>query len=401
MTRLAAIVVASVVGAACTPDSVPFEIEFRLDEECGGSRCEQIMTRCDAAIGLQIVDAASGELYVDQCTVVEGGTQLCDLLDEFEIDPELLPNRMIRIELAIWPLEEEEVEDRCPEIVFTAGGEYQSGQPAPAIAGRGYFEVGSNDVAPLTLGCVYKELLDAAECRTDTTPHISTLVIDFDNRLPVPSTFSTRLEVSVAEPTFNQVTEEWSINQGDLVDLMVTALLPDLRWETDYPFNFAKTACLQVLSNDIGAAATIRCYPASPTDLTGNLLDAEGTFLEEGTLDKIQQALGGGPLPMEGLVVGQVLDMNGNPAEGATVSPSFGTVQYLSPDLTATDGLTATSSSGAFVSTDAPFEGESGETNFWNANRLDEFTPDEVIGGRVNDKVTIVILKFGTESTKD
>jgi hypothetical protein len=399
VNRPAAILVAAVLGAACAPDSVPFEIEFRLDDECGFNSCLQIMTRCDAAIGLRIVDATSGEIYVSNCTVVEGGSQLCDLVDQSEFDPELLPNRMVRLEMAIWPLEEGVV-DPCPEIEFDSFGMYESG-PMPAIAGQSYFQVGSNDRAPLTLGCVFKEQLDAEECRTDTTPHITTKVIDFDNRLPVPSTFSTRLEVSIAEPTFNQVTEEWFISQSDLVDLMVTALLPELTWEVDYPFNFGRTACLQVLSNDIGAAATIRCYPAAAADLANNQLDAEGTFLAEATLDKIQQALGGGPLPSQGLVVGQVLDMNGNPAEGATVSPSFGTVQYLSPDLTSTDGLTATSASGAFVSTDAPFEGDAGETNFWNANRGDEFTPDEVIGGRVNDKVAIVILRLGTEIKPD
>ena len=399
MKRAAAIVLAAVLGAACTPDSVPFEIEFRLDEECGGSSCAQIMTRCDAAIGMQIVDATTGELYVDQCTTVQGGTQLCDLLDGFDIDPELLPNRMIRIELAIWPVEEEEVEDPCPEILFDRFGKYQSGQPMPAIAGRSYFKVGSNDIAPLTLGCVYKEALDAAACVTDTTPHVITHVIDFDTRTPVPSTFSTRLGVSVGEPTYNSVLDEWFISQSDLIELMVTALLPELTYEVDIPFNFLETACLQVLSNDLGAVATVRCYLASPTDLPDNVLAAEGTFLSEETLDQIQTALGGGPLPSDGLVVGLVIDVDGNPAEGAMVMPLFGTVQYLNADRTSTAGLTETSSSGIFVSTDAPLEGPARETNSWYASTIDDIT-DTVIGGRVKNKVTIVILKFETGPTK-
>jgi hypothetical protein len=397
MRRAAAIGLAAALGAACGPDSVPFEIEFRLSPECGGDSCTQIATRCNAAIMFRIVDAETGELHINRCEVVEGGSQLCELMGQFEFDPELLPNRMVRLEMAIWPLDAVDPEDPCPEVSFDRSGKYQAGQPMPAIAGQSYFQVGSNEIAPLTLGCVFKEMLDAPECRTDTTPHVTTLVVDFDTRVPVPSTFSTRLAVSIGEPTYNSALDEWFISQSDLIELMVTALLPELTYEVDIPFYFTETACLQVLSNEIGAAATVRCYRASPSDLPDNLLAAEGTFLSEDTLDQIQLALGGGPLPNDGLVVGLVLDVNGNPAAGATVVPSLGSVQYLNADLTSTAGLTETSSSGIFVSTDAPYELPAGGVpNNWYASTVDD-TTDTVIGGRVKNKVSIVILRFEME----
>jgi hypothetical protein len=233
---------------------------------------------------------------------------------------------------------------------------------------------------------------DAAESAPPT--HVTTRVIDFDDRILVPGSFADRLEVSIAEPAFNAVTDEWSISQGDLVDLEATALRPELIWEVDYPYDFAKTACLQVLSEDLGAAATIRCYSAAPTDLPDHQLDAEGTHLDETTLDRIQQALGGAPLPSQGLVVGQVLDALGNPAAGATVAPSYGSAQYLSADLTSTAGLTETTSSGVFVSTDSPFEGSAGESNVWTASAGGRASEGVVIGGLINDKVTIVVLRL-------
>jgi hypothetical protein len=94
-----------------------------------------------------------------------------------------------------------------------------------------------------------------------------------------------------------------------------------------------------------------------------------------------------------------VVDDLGVPAAGVTVAPSFGTVRYLSPDLTSTDGLTATTSSGAFLSTDAPFQGGAGALNFWSATNGTVSSTGTVIGGIVQNKVTIVILRLAAPAT--
>lgn len=383
-----------VLFAACTPDSVPFQISPSY-EGCGGNRCEQIMTRCDAAIMLRIVDASNGDIYVSECVQVEGGATLCQLLEELmpELQPELLPNRMVRIEMAIWP--DEEREDPCPEFAFTVSGKYYpgSGDPPPAIAGLGYFQVGSNEVAPVTLGCVQPETLDAAECRGDTRPHIRAKVIDFDNNVEVGSELEADLTVSVAEPTYDSVNDRWFISTVDTVNLMSTVMGTILTYDVDYPFTFEKTACLQVLQQGIGAAATVRCYPAAPEDIQDNLLEVEGTLLDRDTLFQIQTAIenaGGDP---DKLVIGKVYDNEGNPAAGATVTASFGAIQYLSDDLTAVTGDSVTSNSGVFASTDAPFEGPNRETNFWRATRNNATSADS-IGGILENKVTIIILKL-------
>jgi hypothetical protein len=396
MRRAAATAIAALLGVACGPDSVPFQISLRLDDNCEVSRCEQVLTACDAAIGFRIVDASSGDLYVNECVPVEGGQTLCQLIERLDLDPEILPNAMVRIEIAIWPYDEEDPpDDACPEIEYTAFGTYKSGDPAPAIAGLSYFEVGSSSLAPVTLGCVEKEELDRAECKTDV-PHVEVTLIDFEDRIPVEASLAERLTVSIGEPRANIIPDQWVLRAADLLELVVTMTLPVLTYEIDLPFNFQRTACIQVLSDDLGSAATIRCYLASPADLDGNLLQVEGTLLDESTFDAIQKAVGGGD---SGLVIGLVLGNDGNPAAGATVSPRFGEVQYLSADLTSTAGLTETSSSGVFASLEAPYD-VAGEINFWNANRGDnEATTGVAIGGIVNDKVTIVILRLATVPT--
>lgn len=390
MKRAAVAMIAALLGSGCAPDSVPFQVSLSY-EGCGGNRCEQIMTRCAAAIGLRIVDATNGDIYVSECVRLEGEATLCQMLEDLmlELQPELLPNRMVQVEMAIWPLDEE-LDDPCPEIEYDGYGKYKSGLPMPAIAGLGYFRVGSNEVAPLSLGCVQPELLDSVECRGDTRPHVQARVIDFDNNVEVGSEFESELTVSVAEPTYDSVNDRWFISTVDVVNLMSTVMGTILTYDVDYPFTFEKTACIQVLQQGLGAAATVRCFPAAPEDIVDNLLDVEGSLLDEQTLFKIRAALGSNP---DKLVIGMVLDDQGQPAANATVTAQFGAIQYLSDDLTSVTGDSVTSTSGVFASTDARFEGPSRETNFWRATR-DKVTSPNSIGGILENKVTIIILKL-------
>ena len=402
MMRAAVVTVAMLLGAACGPDSVPFRISLQLEpdpdrvDHCGGNSCSQIETSCNAAIGIQVVDANSGEPYINECIHALGGTNLCALVDQIDLDSTILPNTMVRIEVAIWPLNED-TED-CPQIQFNAERRYGGGQPQPAIAGQGYFRVGSTELAPVVLGCVDESMLDAPECRTENLPHITTHVIDFEDRLVVDGSLAERLTVTVAEPTYNSVNMRWLIQTTDQIELNATVTSPELTYEVDYPANFEDTACIQVISDDLGAVPAVRCYQAAPHHLVDNQLEAEGSLLDASTLDAIEQALGGGVLTS--VVIGMVLDEDGFPAAGAEVDSTFGTVQYLNEDLTSVAGLTQTSASGVFVSVDAPYQGEGFDTNFWNASRDDLISGGTVIGGLLQNKVSIVILRLGLTDPK-
>jgi hypothetical protein len=243
----------------------------------------------------------------------------------------------------------------------------------------------------VVLGCVEESLLDAPECRTGNLPHVTTHVIDFEDRIDVDGSLAGRLTVTVAEPTYDSINDRYLLQTPTLMEATMTA--PVLTYEVDYPANFDDTACIQVLGDDLGAAAAVRCYQAAPEHLVDNQLDAEGSLLDISTLEAVRQAIGGGPLN-NGVVIGMVLDEDGFPAAGAEVEASFGTVQYLSEDLSSTAGLTQTSASGVFASINAPYQGPEFETNFWTATRADESTEEIVIGGLLEAKVTIVILRL-------
>src|SRR5262249_41620017 len=139
---------------------------------------------------------------------------------------------------------------------------------------------------------------------------------------------------------------------------------PIPRWATDVPTPFEQTACIEVKQQS--NQPTLECEQVASTDTD---LSLTGTFLDAARLAAVETAIG--PIPKAGLVLGKVVDSTGGPASGVVVTPLQGTVVYLSDDMTSTTDaggapLTATTSSGAFVSTDAPFE-FNGSLDTWTA----------------------------------
>ena len=118
--------------------------------------------------------------------------------------------------------------------------------------------------------------------------------------------------------------------------------------------------------------------------------DFVGTRLAKATLDNILSVLGLPSFPDKGLVVGIVLDDHGNPAGGLQVNASVTgsvtpTIQYLSANRHAVGG-TVTSSTGIFISEDAPFG-----TDFSATQGSETAT---AVGGLIVGKVTIVVLQI-------
>lgn len=362
---------------------------------CPADSCSLFGTACPIAVSLRVVEVATDTELFDDCVRLDG-PDLCSLGD-LDLGGEIFPNTMVKIQVAIWPHDDDTAD--CPAVEFDLAGKYKSGTPKPALAGEGYFHVGTSGTASVVLGCIDVEAIDAESCQMITKPQITARVKDFAENVEVPNTFIDRLTVSVAEPNCDIVFPgQCVLRSQELVELEAR-IAGTLVWEGEYPFPFTESACLQVLSDDLGAAATVRCYPAAPADLIDNQFVVEGTLVDDATLDLIRQALGGEPLPNSGLVVGKVFDHLEEPASGVEVTPSYGTIQYLSSDLSSIDPGNRTTSSGVFVSSDANYTGPNGETNFWTATNDIVESVGVVIGGRVGGKVTVVILRLDDTAT--
>jgi hypothetical protein len=165
----------------------------------------------------------------------------------------------------------------------------------------------------------------------------------------------------------------------------------------------ASFACLAVLDDAPQSTTSVVCYDPNPSN--GLHLDwpspgddashvGTGVRLSKAALDQILAAIAI-PFPTHGMTIGLVLDDNGAPLSNVAVAvspPNAGTINYFSSDRAGIDLGNRTTASGAFVSLDAPFG-----TKFSVTGGLPQRTLSR-IGGRIDGKVTIVILKFTSGS---
>ena len=135
--------------------------------------------------------------------------------------------------------------------------------------------------------------------------------------------------------------------------------------------------------NDLTLDWPSRVDEADPTRRVGS-----GVRLSKAALDQMLAALSLTSFPVHGLTIGIVLDPSGNSVANQVVTPSAGTVQYFAADR-ANVGGAKTTSSGVWVSTDAPFG-----TTFSTFGGTPPTTVQR-IGGLIDGKVTIVVLQFG------
>jgi len=277
-------------------------------------------------------------------------------------------------------------EDVCP-----AGTQYDAvnGFPlemegAPAVGGRAFYRPG-DDAVTVTLGCTHLELVNDPTCLSLDTVRVAATVDDFDTGFTVGQGEADRLSVQVGEPRSSNLMYE--LNPGDVTALTRTTPFPPA-WVTNVDHLFTSYACLAVLDDAPQSTTTLTCKTAS---LVEDNLTFTGIRLSKTSLDQILRTVSLTQFPSQGLTIGVVLDRNGDPLGNQPVSvPPGVTVQYLSSDR---NSLVSNMTSGGplggvFVSTDAPF----GTTFSSSAG-----TPNETqsaLGGRISNKVTIVVLKF-------
>jgi len=395
MTR--SVVAALACLAGCGPDSTPFQIQFELQRgdsyKCSSDSCANVGMSCDSAMLIRIVDANDENIaHLQQCEYIEANGALCQL-GTITLEPVDVPNHPVRVQVAVWSLDEIDAFNpalrmarECPSMTFEPISGEPAVQPSPALWGQTYFQVGTSSVASIVLNCGDVGSLDTMACRSSGQLHVTASVDDFVTLISVPPQAVHNLTVTMGEP----VGPEYS----DVTPMSATFVGTVSRWEANRVQGFLHTACIQVFGNDLnGAAHTLRCRPVVADEISDGTLDAEGMFVDRSTIDKIEVAVGG--FAATGVVIGRVLDAGGNPAAGAIVSATNpGTIQYLSDDMTTTVA-DMTSSSGLFVSKDIKYYDDTMSVpTEWTASMGQVQSVGTVVGGIVNDNITIVIIRL-------
>jgi hypothetical protein len=256
----------------------------------------------------------------------------------------------------------------------------------PAFGGRAFYHPGDSETV-VTLGCTDVLSVNAPSCIGQSSIDVKATVGDFEN-LPfsVSSTIGDRLAVSIGEPKpFDDGTRTGHVlNSANLAALDRTVVGPTPAWGAGVDLELQSSACIQVLEDGAQTTSSLRCKAVGPTEIQ---LDLPGVRLPKTTLDQVLGALALVQFPEEGLTVGIVLDNVGAPTSGQTVSSTVGTVEYVNASRT---GLVsgATSTSGIFVSRDAPYG------TIFSTFSIEQTV--NAIGGLVDGKVTVVILQFDT-----
>ncbi len=397
-----ALTLALVALAACGPDASSFAIKLTLTQgdayRCPSPSCAGIMVTCDSVVSVRIVDAADPSIvYVSRCLPLPPGPNLCglsslDLTGDGNQPLPLVPNHMVRIEVLVWP-KVALTDGACPtDVEFDARNlpvavTHAAATSAPAIGGQAYFLPGASDRAEVELGCLDAGALNELACRSAGTTRVRAVVDDFDTRVFLPPPLANGIEVAVGVPVprSNPDTQltEWQLEAGPMPRVVVA---PVPAWQTDARLVFDEVACVQVLDSGTEQTRDVTCRQIP---LGAKEFDVRAFRLEKSSLRKVVSALRLPGTPEEGLVIGQVLNSQGNPVMGATVLPSKGAIRYLNDTR---DGLTedsVTSLSGMFVSQDVPFDAT------WTATDAQGLAPSvPPVGGLVVGTVTIVVIQL-------
>jgi hypothetical protein len=189
--------------------------------------------------------------------------------------------------------------------------------------------------------------------------------------------------VSVGEPSLEGLDTVHSLKGED-----ARALALDVEgfvsiWRSNVDLSFNDVACIQTLEDGAQATTSVKCTDDNVPP-TGNTLDLRGVYLPKATLDQVLAAASLAQFPADGLTVGMVVDSLFNPVANQVIQQTgagAGTTRYLNATRTAFTG-TSTSTSGIFISQDAEF-----------GTKFSAGTSVEDVGGRIQGKVTVVVIK--------
>lgn len=413
--------------AACG-DPPPFTLQFRITQDqpytCPtdpassdpAKTCADVTITCDATLNIRIFPPGDPTApYLTTCRRIFGRNDACAIAS-VELPPPVVPvpEQRLRVQMMLYPTDllpldvdgnpicppaPPFADDGFPVAVQPTGCDHSQLDPddptfcwpVPSIAGSAIYNPGDTQTV-VSLGCTDIGSLRAASCSGAVKTAVKATVIDFDT-LALESGLATDLAVSVGEPV--PAGAEFKLNPTDTRQLPLTSAA-QAAWGGDVDLAFQSSACLEVFEDNAQSTATLRCVKLmAPDPATLDFTVTPGVRLAKSTLVDVLNAIKAPQFPDTGLVIGLVLDQDGNPVppnQNVMLSLPPGpvttaSISYLSQDRSAliTGG---TSSNGIFVSTDAPYG-----TQFSARNAAFNL-PATGFGGIVDGKVTIVILQF-------
>jgi hypothetical protein len=392
------------LAVACGPSGDRLHIYYDFargsEQTCIGEdgdpveNCTGIPMTCDSVALLRILDPDTGKIWVDQCGTIPRAAQddLCPITRAFaEFDP--IPTTRTLVQLAVYNRADLMTDDDgnpvCPaDLKFTATKFIApTNSPMPALAGMEFTDGFDNEVTVM-LGCNDTALIDTLECRNESALDFTASVLDLDLQIPVGTMTAANLSVRVGSPI--QSAGVWTL---DLASTFELSLVPgQARWfANDVNIDLHEYLCLQLIQTEERGAAPVTCRTLP--DLLPTAFDVVGYHVNALTVDDVLGALGLPDVPNAGMVIGIVVDQQGNPVDGVTVTDSGGsTIKYLSSDRT-NDDAPMTTDAGIFMSTNAELQ-VAGEANHWSGTRPDTIQVNDPIGGKITDRLSIVVIQM-------
>lgn len=399
--RRAAAAIAAVVLGCSGPEEFALSLSWSPGptQECPmlgqtPKTCADIPVSCDAVARLRVVDTEDGAVLYTACFDVPATGDMCGLR-ELTLPPDIvLPNRMVRVQLAIWAKDQLRDADlggaTCPAFGhFDARGypqlnlDLQPFVPTPAIGREVYFPIGDRELARLELGCSDVGQLDTESCRNRN--------LRLDVALAAPPSFRTPTalvdELSVRFGATSTREGATTLPTTGMTTLNATTIDDDIHWTGTVPGPLDGLRCVQAqLTGGVPPTATCR-YPVA---LPSGDVAFTAYLLEAGLLNQIEAALGR-ELPDDGVVIGFVVDRANAGVAGAQVSglapgPEIDPITVLYPNADYTGlQLGGTNPDGVFVSLDAAISA------VWHA-QAPGLRDAGAFGGAIKRHVTAVVL---------
>lgn len=416
MRALAALLLVAACG-----DPPPFSLVFKVTtgdvQACtttAGTRavsCSDVTMLCDAYVSIRIFAPSDPTApFISECQPLVGlgkNKNLCSIAAVNLTAPAMpVKEQTLEVDMAVYPKASLHTGSdgnlECPhELAFGADGfpapqepctdsDPANCDPAPAIGGRAFYHPGDSQTV-VSLGCTDLAALEDPVCVGMSNLAVTASVNDFDTGVSVSSATADNLLVSIGEPTPDGTVMGYSLKSADTRALtLMQGSVPS--WSGNVDLQLQSSACIEVFEDGAQTTAALTCT----NQISANPLDLPGVRLAKPTLDGmtgILEALGRTQFPLQGLVVGEVLDYQSNPKAGVTVVPFPGgaDIQYMSADGTTFSATGPTTTKGIWVSTNAAYG-----TTFAPGGMT---MATEGFGGLVAGKVDIVIIQLAPPNT--
>jgi hypothetical protein len=397
-TRLAPLIAFAACGSP--PLQIKLEIAGGPAQTCPQTTCSGITMSCDPWVSIRVLDPHDPTApFVSVCkeVLLDSKSDLCSLGSVDLPSGASIPEITLEVQVIVYPRSQLTTDPMTGDVVCPTDIQFDdaTGAPVyvvspgvptgqPAIGGHAYYHAGDS-VTVVPLGCSDLTELDDPTCTGNAQIPIQATVDDFGTRLSVTKDVGAMLTVSAGEPQPELVGNQtvYKLDLQDVRGLDPTGDDPPA-WSADVNLTLVHYACVEVLEQGAQQTPTVSCVPAPSDPTTG--IQLLGERVTKPQLDMMLAALGIA-FPSKGLVVGIVIDDGGNPVSGVTVNATGAHVLYLNAAMTGVV-TTSTSATGIFFSLDAPFG-----TTFSSAASPTNIAPP-VIGGLVEDKVTVVVLQL-------